>query len=232
MWRRKKEPKGGSLRGLYPIYSGPVTDPFAGMYRTPKWASQWYADALREARRECADGGERLDALRREIVFAVAAVENRFVEWFVEVDLRLRDVGIMRATDELFREAEHIWDRGFLRRFWEIIDFLVRTPNTRLTGREIDHNNKAWSDLTEVLKLRNGLLHGAASAPKSLSFWGTLSRKFRPPWARKPDSIRRFLPLARLAQVEQGWATRRAAALLRCLDAWAGIESPSWLVDP
>jgi hypothetical protein len=123
-------------------------------YSTFAWA--WLHDATREA----SDPGR--EARRREIVFAVCFLESYLFEWVRDYVLR-RDWQVheeaLRALGRYFPPGRRI---GIERRWVNVVQLL---ENDRDLQVRYDFGTGSWNRVVELVRMRDGLVHGAASRP-------------------------------------------------------------------
>lgn len=121
------------------------------------YAERWWEDARSEVPAAGAsdeDGATR-HAVRRQVVFAVCAMESWFFEWVREDVL-----GDVTAAARLFDDApDPVSDR---------VKFVLRElhDHGEIDGEPSFGDSEAWDDLHDLLGHRNGLVHALASLPR------------------------------------------------------------------
>jgi hypothetical protein len=166
---------------------------------TGTFASSWYADAVEQARL-----GKGADYRRREISFAVSAIESYLVEW-------VRDTVLSRRYEELPGIFPPQVKVGIEERWKRTIKELTRRG---LIAKGQSFGAKVWSDFTTLVEHRNGLLHGRSSRP----FGGHQPADLQP----NPSGNA-------LAEFEPGFAVRIVTAPIEDLHAATGTPAPDWL---
>lgn len=176
------------------------------MYITREYGLIWWADACGEVPPESADPREVRDAMRRQLLFTVCALESWFFEW-------VRDDLLEDATEsaDLFASAS-----------WKLTEKIIDVLGTlydrgRLAHQPAFGESVAWDDLHKILDHRNGLVHALASLPR-----GDI-----PPDAGEP--IPTADDLLALAPARPLKVVRRVADLLT---SFAGEKPPEWMEVP
>ena len=163
------------------------------------YAHAWFADAQKEI--SLVDEHAR----RREIIFAVCAVESYLVEW-------VRD----DVLNKSFRRLAHYFplkDRniGIDKRLRRVIEGLYTdgtiTKKPTLAGQY-------WDAFTSLVKFRNGIVHGRTSRPDSEG----VAEPERP----EPT-------VEQLTQRGPGWAVKVAADVIKKLHEAVGTPPPAWI---
>lgn len=175
-------------------------------YVYASYAEEWWEDACRNVPGRRDESGATRDAIRRQIVFAVCALESWFFEWVR--DELVDDTG---QSSVLFSQAPPpIADR---------IKFVLDKLHGR--GKLVEEPefgaSEAWDDLHDLLSHRNGLVHALASWPR-----GTVpadADEARP----TPQELSGLAP-ARPLEVVRGVAD--------FLTSFADDEPPEWMEVP
>ncbi len=112
------------------------------------FAPDWLMDARAEARKN------GLSSRRREIVFAVCFLESYLYEW-------LRDNFLSRGKG--FRTYLPPQFQGISERWKFVVKELYKEG---LIHRAPDFGHEDWHKFTELVRYRNGFVHGLASVPE------------------------------------------------------------------
>jgi len=167
---------------------------------TYSFAPDWLNDAMQEAKKERGD----YNALRREILFAVAFAESYIVEW-------MRDE-VLKRDFQRFTEYFPLLRESGIRDKWKVIPEKLRED--KLISGVLNTNKKYWQEWIRLVKYRNGLVHAGASWPER---------------ATSPVTEKPVPPLSKLAQLEPGWAVKITAQLVEELHKAAKVPVPNWL---
>lgn len=165
-------------------------------------ASEWYEDALAEAR----VGGDYRNR-RREILFAVCAAESYLLEW-------VRDGVLAQNFPALKKYFPSGKQRGVARKWKEV---LKQLKGDGLIPAIPDISDYVWQDFIDLLDCRDGLVHAKASRP-----WTTALPTEEQPLPSKAD----------LDGLPPGWAVRIVKNLIARLHSTVGTQIPAWLVEP
>jgi hypothetical protein len=174
----------------------------ATLWLTASFARQWYEDALAEVRPD-----DTFQHRRREILFAVCAVESYLLEW-VRDEVLSRD---FTALETYFPPGVH---RPIKDRWKEVLNKLH--SHGRIS-KYPDHSTRVWQDFVVLLTYRDGLVHAGVSRPEPDEL---------------PASGRPLPSKSARDQVASGWATRIVARLITHLHAEIGTQPPAWLTEP
>ena len=172
------------------------------------FARDWFDDARNETTKETAA------ARRREIVFAVCALESYLLEW-------ARDILLSRfSAAELLSKLERYFPKG---QKHPITDKWKDVPKALYHDRLIkgppDLSGQTWQAFRDRVHgcYRNSLIHASVSRPQE---------KVTPSSTPPPDWK------AELAKLPAGWAIGIVAELMRGLNDKAGTHTPDWLDKP
>lgn len=169
------------------------------------FAHQWYWDASNEVPAEGASYVETTTALRRQVVFATCALESWFFEW-------VRDSLLSEPVDATRVCAGY-------RSFPELVKGVMEEVGSRggLTRDFACGESTEWEEMIRLLRVRNGLVHAAASRPGG----------------NVPDGIPQPEPTAgdlhALAPAEPLRIVRDVA---RFLTSFADAQPPDWMHVP
>jgi hypothetical protein len=164
-------------------------------------APAWFADAQKEA--ELEDD----HAKRREIVFAVCAVESYLFEWVREV---LN--GEFRRLNHYFPPSREGRGVGIVERWKQVLNHLHEDGTIT---RKPTFGEDYWEEFRELVDFRNGLVHGRASRPETEG--QSDPEKPEPTWEQ-------------LAQKQAGWAVNVVVEeVIRKLHEAVGTTPPDWL---
>jgi hypothetical protein len=170
------------------------------------YARAWFTNAKKQA---MVDDDHDDMAKPREIVFAVCAIESYLVEWVRDEVLKLVNSDYKRL-DEYFT-IEESYD-PILERWKKVIKRLLEKG---AIPAQPDFTQHYWKEFSDLVKFRNGLMHGRASWPDSNSI---------------PDKRKRAGPTnEELVKMDQGWAVGVVAEVIRQLHAAVGTPAPAWL---
>lgn len=180
-----------------------------GVSAYSRYAERWWEDAAGEAAAAADAGDERAvrDAVRRQIVFVVCALESWLFEW-VRDDV-LSDVA---AASALFVEGgrERLTDR-IKRVLCEL------HAQGELATEPGFAESDAWEDLHDLLDDRHGLVHAVASLPR-----GDVpedAEKARP----TPERLEALAPAEPLVTVR---------GVVKLVAGFADDEPPEWMEVP
>ena len=169
------------------------------LWKYGTYAPAWFADAQREA----SLGDEQTK--RREIIFAVCAIESYLFEWVrdevLKKDFPLLDVYFPVTTRRI----------GIGERWKEVIKSLRR--DNRIIG-EPTFTESYWKEFRELVDFRNGLVHGGASRPDTEG----LTKEQQP----QPTS-------EQLQAVKPGWAVGVVATAIGKLHEAVHTPPPTWI---
>jgi hypothetical protein len=169
------------------------------MYR---FAPEWFADALLEARAPSSGPTSR----RREIVFAVCVAEAYLIEWVLDEVLG-HDC---QTLSVYFKQGASI---GICDRWKGVMDDLFKDQRIAAVP---DRSGTVWRDFNSLVKYRNGLVHARSSRPSTA---GT-----------DPESVSPTLD--ELGKCSPGWPTNVVVSLIVNLHSTLATSSPTWLVKP
>lgn len=169
-------------------------------WKSATFAPGWFRDALEEAK-----GGNSRDARRREILFAVAALESYLFEWARDAVLKGDH---SRLTDYFPPD-----DRAPLADKWK--DVPKRLKADGLIQGTPDLGGTLWRDFKESLvEYRNGLLHARTSRPERDGL---------------PDNQLPKPSMRELDEMSPGWAVGVARRLIEELNTAAHTSPAEWL---
>lgn len=175
-----------------------ITAPPVTVWQTSSYAREWLADAIAEA--------DRLgqSARRREILFAVCAVETYVFEW-------TRDIVLERDFDKLIQYFPSKQKRGVKEKIKEVPKALQKDGRIHSA---LDCGGREFQDFCRLVDYRDGLVHARASRPDNVD----LLPGDRP------------LPSGQdLTALPCGWASGVARALLQRLHSDTKTTMPCWL---
>ena len=170
-----------------------ITGSKVGLWVYGTYAPAWFADAQQEAKDQ---------ARRREILFAVCAVESYLVEWVRDQVLK-KD---LKHLGSYFPPNQRI---GIVDRWKKVIDHLHKDSTI---PRKPSYGESYWKDFTDLVDLRNGLVHGIASKPE-----------------RVTEEEKPKLTAVQLQEIHPGWAVKVAANVIRKLHDAVGTSPPKWI---
>lgn len=169
------------------------------------FAQRWYWDALEHVPGDEVSYFEERDALRRQVVFAVCALESWFFEW---------------VRDELLEERIDATDVfGGYATFPERVKGVMREVERRggLERPFTCGESSEWEEVIALLGVRNGLVHAGASR-----VGGNLPEGTQPPEPTAAD-LRALAPFEPLRIVRDA---------VRFLTSFADQEEPAWMQLP
>jgi hypothetical protein len=175
-------------------------------WKSYNFASEWFADALREAEDEH-EGAEARGPRRREILFAVCAAESYVFEW-------VRDTVLKNDFEKLkkyFPPVPPGKKRGVVRKLQDIPKELA---SDGLVPAPLDSGGQEWSDFREVVDYRDGLVHAAASRPETDG---------------QPENEKPVPPMDVIDAMPPGWAVKRVRVILQKLHSDTKTPLPDWL---
>lgn len=175
----------------------------ATAYITQDYAPDWWEDALKSV----PDGAGDAGAMRRQIVFAVCALESWFFEW-------VRDDVLEDATQSSVLFAD-ITARGLPNRIKCVLGEMH--SRGRLDAEPGYGESDAWQDLHELLRHRNGLVHALASRPR-----GDIPEEAEGP---RPD-------FRELTEMEPAWPVSVVRGVVELLSSFDDAEPPEWMELP
>jgi len=142
---------------------------------------------------------------RREITFAVAAVESYLLEW-VRDEVLSRD---FRRLDEYFppNERRPIADK------WKLVP--KKLVDDGLLAAAPDCSGATWRDFRILVDYRNGLIHARASRPETHGL---------------TDDQLPMPSMLQLYELEPGWAVGVCERMICELHTAAGTVKPSWII--
>lgn len=163
------------------------------------YASDWFGDAQKEVNIESDH------ARRREIIFAVCAIESYLVEW-------VRDDVLNRSFRHLANYFP-VKDRniGIDKRWRRVIERLYTDSKIR---RKPTLGGQYWDAFTALVRFRNGIVHGRTSRPES---------------DKVPKDERPEPTVNQLAKLGPGGAVQVIAKVIRKLHEAVGTTPPGWL---
>lgn len=170
------------------------------------YAEDWWTDACREVPASDADEGEIRHSMRRQIVFAVCALESWFFEW-VRDDL----LGQVRRAAVIFTPPPKQNAGVRIRRIAKRLHREGELPN------EPAFDSPDWQELPRLIRHRDGLVHGVASLPR-----GDVPEEAQKAMPT-PKELRTWAPSEALMTV------RRAVKLVT---SFADAEPPDWMEVP
>ena len=189
----------------YVIHAEPghvgITGGDATLWLSSTFAPNWFEDATQEAKNEQGRSG-----LRREIIFAVCAVESYLVEW-------ARDQVLGGKLKRLARYLPSDDRRGIWQRWKEVPKSLKADGLIRDTQ---DLSGMLWTEFTELIELRDGLVHARASRPDAGRGTADRPRPSHDDWGR----------------LKHGWAATTIAGSIQELNRAAGTAAPTWAAYP
>jgi len=192
----------GSMVGTAKGLSGAVGT--LTSWESYSFAPEWFADASRETKDE-RRGDEYRGARRREILFAVCAAESYVFEW-------VRDTALNYDFKKLrtYFPADQTW--GVKRKLMEIPKKLKEDG---LVSGALDCGGQEWIEFRKVVAYRDGLVHAAASRPKTDG---------------QPENEKPVPEASKLDALPPGWALEIVRVILRKLHTDTKTTPiPSWL---
>lgn len=171
------------------------------LWLTHSFAPEWLTDAMREAQ------FSGLASRRREIVFAVCAIEAYLIEWVRDDVLH----GDLRTLSHYFPQKRRLGVRDRWKAVCKQLAADGRIPAAPDWGGAI------WHDFDELVKYRDGLVHARASRPET---------------AGLEEGEMPFPTLTQLAAKQPGWASQIVVSLILHLHAAVGSPPPHWLQAP
>jgi hypothetical protein len=174
----------------------------ATVWQTYKFAPDWFNDAHHEAR-----NGSDHHSRRREILFAVCAVESYLLEW-VRDEVLDRD---FQKLNQYFPPSVH---RGVANKWKEVPKqlfydgYLPSLPKLA---------QPSWQHFLQLVEYRNGLIHARSSRPENSSL---------------ADNEKPVPSKSELDNLPPGWAVGVVFELINGLHQAVGTASPAWLVMP
>lgn len=176
------------------------------VWLSENFAPQWYQDAMTEAR-EGKDYGSR----RREILFSACFAETYLFEW----TRQLPAVGVRKILEYFppkprFHEDPR-YKRGPKRNWKELLKELYDEEKIKVKPK-LD-----LSQLGQLMKYRNGLVHALASRPAT----------HNQPNNEKPIPLRN-----ELEKMAPGWAIKIVNKLVRDFHDQLDTEVPDYIKDP
>jgi hypothetical protein len=172
------------------------------------FARDWFDDARNETTKET------VAARRREIVFAVCALESYLLEW-------ARDILLSKfSAAELLSKLERYFPKGQKKSItdkWKDVPKMLHHDG--LIKGTPDLSGQTWKAFRDRVHgcYRNSLIHASVSRPQEKV---TASSTPPPDWK------------AELAKLPAGWAIGIVAELMRGLNDKAGTHTPDWLDKP
>lgn len=178
------------------------------------FAKDWFEDARNEATRETDNDIAAAAARRREIIFAVCALESYLFEWVRDILLlQAPPVDLLAALYKYFpqRQKKPITEK------WKDIPKML--CDDKLIKKVPDLSGQTWKMFKEDLYecRRNNLIHAGASRPK----------KEVKPYLDPPAPSTNWK--AELGRFPAGWAVGIVTTLIEDLNDKAGTHAPSWL---
>jgi hypothetical protein len=142
-------------------------------------------------------------------VFAVCAIESYLVEWVRDEVLKIVNSDYKRLTEYFTNQESY---DPILERWKKVTKRLVEKG---AIPAQPDFTQHYWKEFSDLVKFRNGLIHGGASWPDSNSI---------------PDKRKRARPTnEELVKMDQGWAVGVVAEVIRQLHLAVGTPTPPWL---
>jgi hypothetical protein len=167
------------------------------------FAQDWFADALTEAR------GSGIHAIRREIIFACCFAESFIFEWSQRL-LQIEEI------ERFFPTKRGTPPNPRYRR--ELVEKWTRLPKELCDAGKTTRVPKLdLTDLRKLVRYRNGLIHAAASRPKT-----EVQPLETVPVPTKED----------LARITPGWAVGLVEKLVRDLHSELNVAPPPYLTRP
>ena len=178
--------------GHFSVTTYPATISLAASF-----AKFWYEDALREA------GGSDEHAVRREIVFSACFLESYIFEWTRDL-VQSRGLGIDRVND-YFPPGNK---RG-LKQKWKEVPAGLYQDKVIPIKLQLD-----LSQLGELMRYRNGLVHAQASRPST----DNLRKEAKP-----------IPAVGELRDKDHGWAVGISTQLVEKLHQDSGTPCPDYI---
>jgi hypothetical protein len=178
----------------------------AQVWAAASFASEWFADALKEARE-----GQDRNSRRREIVFAVCFMESYLFEWVRD---KLGGVGFDTLT-QFFPAG----DRRGICDGW--IKVLKALHDKKLIRAVPSFTGSSWPKFVKLVKYRDDLVQASASRPEIVAPSTTQRHSPRP--VPSPTD---------LDHLAAGWAVRAVVTTIRELHQAVGTNPPEWLCEP
>lgn len=178
------------------------------LWMAGNYAPAWFRDAKTQAE---IDGDVDDDDMvkPREIVFAVCAIESYLVEWVRDEVLKSN----YRQLKKYFPAPRNGRYSSIVVRWKGVIERLV--ADRAIPGKPDFDNQRYWKDFEKLVRFRNGLVHGRASRPDSNAIL---------------DEDERAGPTVHdLVAMDQGWAVRVVAEVIKRLHTAVGTTPPTWL---
>jgi hypothetical protein len=172
------------------------------LWEMASFAKEWFDDAKRESHT-----GQDTGARRREVLFSVCCVESYLLEW-------VRDEVLSHDLKTLVKYFPPGQKRGISEK-WKEIPKQLRKDG--LIAAVPDYGTKTFMDFTDLVKIRDGVVHARCSRPKS---------------PNQANDERPFPTLADLRAKGPGWAVRIVVALIEDLHETLKTSKPLWLRYP
>jgi hypothetical protein len=177
------------------------------------FAEDWFADAHGEVIKDTSNPAAATAARRREIIFAVCALESYLLEWTRDILLsRYSQAELLDRLDKYFPMGR----KNPITTKWNTVPKALCEDN--LIKDRPDLIGKAWQTFKKDVYeyYRNSLIHASASRPQQ-----KVTASLAPPTDWK----------AELGTLPAGWAIDIVAELIRDLNNKAGTRAPAWLDD-
>lgn len=177
------------------------------------FARDWFEDARNEATRETDNDIAAAAARRREIIFAVCALESYLFEWVRGILLPKESAMLLCCSSiiaALSDRRESITDK------WKDIPKMLCDDGLIKETPDLGCGS-TWKEFKKIYNYRNNLIHAGVSRPKK-----EVSPYLDPPAASVGWK-------AELSRLRAGWAVEIVAELIKDLNDKAGRHAPSWL---
>ena len=210
--------------GTYGVEGSPAI-----LWLDTSFAQEWYEDALAEARAD-----DTFQHCRREIVFAVCAVESYLFEWVRDEVFRrdftaLNTYLLLDPHEEIQgreqKRIEGMWIKGIQDRWKEVLKDL---HEHRLIPKYPNMRTRVWQDFVVLVNYRNGLMHASVSQPEPDELPADLLRLS----ARDREKLKPVPSRSDRKTMDPGWATGIVARLITHLHSEIGTQPPAWLIEP
>jgi hypothetical protein len=178
------------------------------LWKSGTYAHAWFADAKKETSQT--DDQAR----RREIIFAVCAVESYLFEWVRDKALNNNPHRLNHYFPVNFPVDRKKRFMGIVERWNYVIEHLHEDGT--ITGLP-NFGEHYWEEFRELVDFRNGLVHGRASRPDT----DGLAEAERP----EPTP-------QQLAEKAPGWAVKLVVNLITKLHDAVGTTPPEWITVP
>ncbi|MFW9889121.1 MAG: hypothetical protein ACFFER_13125 [Candidatus Thorarchaeota archaeon] len=173
------------------------------IWLSDNFAEDWYRDALYESQKD-----KDYHSLRREIIFSVCFAESYIFEWARGI-LQLDELSAYFPPEPRFKDDPRY--RRKLKNKWKEIPKELYEEGKINADPELD-----LSGLGTLLRYRHGLIHAAASRPKTKS-----KKEASKPFPTKED----------LKKLKSGWAMQIVVHLVENLHEAIGTPLPEYILE-